>query len=251
MTSPDRWLRAPQRLEMRDGELHLWRFQVGCERDSFPELWRSLTPDELERVKGGGIRATRFRTVRGVLRDTLARYLGGEPGDIRFRYGPSGKPMLDSRDSSLRFNLSHSREMSLIAICSNLEVGADLESGNRPIRHDAVAARHFSPSEATAIRSMPPAARRRAFFTCWTRKEALLKGDGRGLIFPLIEPCVPITDCGEISLVWNGARWSVHSVAVHPGYTTSVAVKGTVSRMIHWDWCGRTTKPRSPLSRLT
>src|SRR5437763_310665 len=48
-----------------------------------------------------------------------------------------------------------------------------------------IAERFFSPREAAALRGRSPSAQTRAFFHCWTRKEAYLKARGMGVTWPL------------------------------------------------------------------
>ena len=43
----------------------------------------------------------------------------------------------------------------------------------------------FSPDEVIKLHSLPEAMQRKAFFTCWTRKEAFIKAKGGGVTIPL------------------------------------------------------------------
>jgi phosphopantetheinyl transferase len=70
---------------------------------------------------------------RGVLRALLGRYLACDPRELRFALGPHGKPALDREGEKiddgedLRFNLSHSGGLALVAVTAGLEVGIDIE----------------------------------------------------------------------------------------------------------------------------
>ncbi len=70
----------------------------------------------------------RFVVARGALRELLGRYLGTDPGQIRFTYNAFGKPELhpDFGDR-LKFNLAHSGDLTLIAIARDADVGVDVE----------------------------------------------------------------------------------------------------------------------------
>jgi 4'-phosphopantetheinyl transferase len=66
----------------------------------------------------------------------LAVYLGREPERIRLQEGEHGKPRLADPEGQLRFNLSHSAGLALVAVSGELEVGVDLER-LRPKREQA------------------------------------------------------------------------------------------------------------------
>ena len=115
------------------------------------------------------------------LRRLLGRYLGEEPDAIGFVRGPGGKPELAKSWSRLRFNLSHSGSLALVALAGDREVGVDVERLD-PARASAVIVDAvFSPREASILRPLREPARTRAFFSCWTRKEACAKATGEGV----------------------------------------------------------------------
>jgi len=130
----------------------------------------------------------RFVACRGMLREILGTYLEMDPERINFGYGAYGKPYVKTQTGSVlravSFNLSHSAGRAIYAVSTN-EVGVDLEV-IRPIPEmDALVARHFSDSERTAFKSIAADLRLRAFYNCWTRKEAYVKACGDGLSIPL------------------------------------------------------------------
>lgn len=75
-----------------------------------------------------------------------------------------------------------------------------------------------------------PTERQRAFFDCWTRKEALIKALGYGLSLPLDQFDVtlcPGQAAGLLQTLWDpNANWSLRELNVGAGYAASVAVEG-------------------------
>src|SRR4051812_8069545 len=185
-----------------------------------------------------------FTVARGLLRVLLGRSLGIDPRQVQFEYNAYGKPALapGQGDDSLRFNLSHSGELVLYALARGREVGIDVETIRADFATDAIAHRFFAPAEVAALRGLPLEARTRAFFTCWTRKEAFIKARGKGLSIPL--------DAFEVSLVPGteaavlvthddpdeAGRWTLHELEPGPGYVGALAVAGDGCRVPprHW-----------------
>jgi phosphopantetheine--protein transferase-like protein len=122
-----------------------------------------------------------------VLRDILGRYLGVPPSELGFRYSAYGKPALAAGFDGVgvRFNISHSHEMALLAVTCHREIGVDIEYLGREIRGEEIAEHFFSTHERASLRALPAAAKHEAFFNCWTRKEAYIKAHGEGLSLPL------------------------------------------------------------------
>ncbi len=130
---------------------------------------------------------TRFVCARGILRRLIAAELDLPPGRIRFDYGAHGKPALagDQARGGLRFNVSHSDGLGLFVFACDRAIGADLEK-IRPVRYGrAVARRFFAEDECAALEGLVGDDWDRAFFRCWTRKEAFVKAVGDGLSYPL------------------------------------------------------------------
>jgi len=132
----------------------------------------------------------RFVSCRAALRQILGGLLDASPGSLQFRAGGQGKPELvpepacdepsDCRHP-LRFNVSHSAELALIAVCRGRELGVDIERVRPFAEADRIVASFFSTAEQAAFASIPDEVKARAFVRGWTRKEAILKGLGIGL----------------------------------------------------------------------
>lgn len=80
-----------------------------------------------------------------------------------------------------RFNLSHSHELLLSAVSRQRRVGVDVERVRPLPAIDRMAGRVMSDAEAAAWRLLPTEEKLPVFFSTWTRKEALVKGQGERL----------------------------------------------------------------------
>ena len=97
------------------------------------------------------------------------------PKEVLFRYNSFGKPALaDHHESDLRFNVSHSHGLALLAVTREHGVGIDLEYLRPEIATQDVAKRFFSAAEVKSLERLPKEMLSDAFFKCWTRKEAYI-----------------------------------------------------------------------------
>jgi 4'-phosphopantetheinyl transferase len=173
------WSEGPLSPHYPDAEVHVW---IGTlDRD----WWQAddLPPDERERA-ATFLRpepARRWVAARWGLRVVLGRYLGAEPAAVELVLGESGKPRLRDPASELRFNLSHSGEVSLVAITAGREVGVDVEEVNEGRDVLALAERALPAADAAEIRAAPAELRAAVFHRSWARHEARLKCLGVGL----------------------------------------------------------------------
>jgi 4'-phosphopantetheinyl transferase len=158
------------------GGIHLWELDL----DHF--VFNDVLSED-ERARAGKFRfdhdRKRFTSGRTALRLLLAGYLKTNPEKIQFTYGPAGKPFV--ANSPLCFNIAHSGANALLAFALDQQVGADIEQ-IRPIDDmPAVAQYSFSPGEFRRWQALPADQKTRAFYRCWTRKEAYLKAIGEGI----------------------------------------------------------------------
>lgn len=247
---PPEPFRFPQvgagRFPLPGKEVHLWRVVLDHPDEQVEALWETLSPDERERAQRFRFPRDRrrFAAARGALRSLLGRYLACDPACLRFVYGEAGKPALPPAgggDPPLRFNLSHSSEVALIAV-SGREVGVDVEAINPNLALGHLAARFYSPAEQAWFRSLSPERRPLAFYQIWTGKEAFLKAKGLGLGLPLDRFDV-LPEQGGPSLLcgcrWDAGevdRWALRPLQPGAGYAGAVAAEGHDWTMRCWQY---------------
>jgi 4'-phosphopantetheinyl transferase len=174
------------------------------------------------------------------LRQILTGYTGLAPANVRLTCGPSGQPAL--RDAtSLRFNLTHAGERAALAVAWAREVGIDLEPIDPALDVPPLIAVACSQAEAERIGALPVVARAEALLTCWTLKEAYLKGIGAGQSRDprTIEIAVLPDDRATIADLLAGPeepRWSSCLLDAGSGWVAAVAVPGHVASVAVYRW---------------
>jgi 4'-phosphopantetheinyl transferase len=216
-------------------EVQVWRLALDIPAVRLPALLNWLASDERTRAERFLFEThrARFIAARAFLRAVLARYLGCEPGAVAFEYGVHGKPSLAGQAAqAVRFNLSHSGGCAVLAVTLERELGIDLEPVRPMTNREALARRFFAPREVAALAEVAPGEQERAFFTCWTRKEAYLKACGDGLARPLDGFTVSLRP-GETARVLEvegdpaeAGRWSLRSFDPWRGWVGCLALRG-------------------------
>jgi 4'-phosphopantetheinyl transferase len=242
------WNSPPLDLTLDLGEIHVWRVSLAQTESCLQSLQQTLSTDE--RTKADRFRfpkdRSQFIVSRGALRAILSRYLNISSHILRFDYNPYGKPSLivAQGGNTLRFNLSHSRGMALIAITKNRDIGVDIEGINPNFSCLEIAEKFFSPLENSVLRSLPEHLQATAFFTCWTRKEAYIKAVGKGLSIPLNQFDVSLAP-GEPAALLNvegnpeeASKWSLIELFPSSDMVAAVAVAGDCWKLHCWEWTG-------------
>jgi 4'-phosphopantetheinyl transferase len=239
---PPRWVKADLQPVLADGELHIWQWSLDVSEDELPGLTRLLSPDERERAARFRFEkdSRNFTVGRGILRSILGRYLDQKAEDCVFVYGVRGKPFLPG--TSLRFNLAHSSGRAVLAVARGRAVGIDIECIRLAPDWAGIMNSFFSSVEREGILALPSADRPRAFFTCWTRKEAYLKATGEGIGTPLDSFDVTVIPGSEPRLLRvDGSprevtRWQFHELPLEGDFVGVAAIEGPCAAVQHFLW---------------
>ncbi|MBA2711880.1 MAG: 4'-phosphopantetheinyl transferase superfamily protein [Tatlockia sp.] len=179
----------PEDCQLKKNSIDIWEFPLNI----LPPLARTiLNADELNRADRYYFERhkRRFTVARALLRIILGHYLQKNGKSLNFIYNKHGKPELKN-SSSLQFNLSHSRDLALVAIGQQFSLGVDLEFYSaRP--YDGIAKHLFSEQELALFLTLPNYLKPQAFFNIWASKEAFIKGCGLGLAYPTKLFTVPV-----------------------------------------------------------
>ncbi|MDQ6717046.1 MAG: 4'-phosphopantetheinyl transferase superfamily protein [Gemmatimonadota bacterium] len=168
------------------GEVQLWTVFHHVADARHSELERHLSRDETElRAKFVEERARKFTTTRATLRILISHYTGIAPSDVRFRYGPRGKPYLievgREGDPRIQFNLSDSADVVVFGFASDREIGVDIEKVRHLDRWQKISERFFGKDVAGELALLPAADRDREFIRRWVMEEARIKATGQGI----------------------------------------------------------------------
>ncbi|MGV9451894.1 4'-phosphopantetheinyl transferase family protein [Streptomyces sp. NPDC003635] len=220
---------------LRDHDaVHVWR---GRAPDTLaPGDLDLLSEEELAQVRRlGDPAATRYASAHAALRRILSEYLGVPPREVvlgrrpcpRCAHPRHGRPTIDRPATDLDFNLSRSGPHWLLAVLVGRQVGVDLEDG-RDLDVEGASRLVMSASELAHVDSRAGETERlHAFFRCWTRKEAVVKASGVGIITNLREVDVQPADDGPVlvdhALPTGPDTWLVEDLPVVDGVFAALA----------------------------
>jgi len=228
-----RWAFPPETVAPSRDQVHLWKVWLTYAGPELQFLEQILASDEQARADRFHFERDRRRFIaaRGQMRMILAGYVGVSARALIFSYGARGKPFLREplEAEALKFNLSHSGELALLAVTRDRDIGVDLEEVRFLDDDESIAERFFSPRENAALRAVRQPERLEAFFSCWTLKEAYVKATGDGLARPTNSfdvSCEPAHLLGVEGGSQEVSRWSLVKLAPEPGYVGALAVEG-------------------------
>jgi 4'-phosphopantetheinyl transferase len=229
------WDPGPHRPEVDEGTVHVWRHldRTGAAG------WAGAPATSEDRAAAAARRfgddAAALLLRRAMVRDVVGRYLGLPPTAValtrlcRWCGDPRhGKPRLADNPSRLSFSASQAGGVTIVAVATGCEIGADVEQVGRAPDWALVAEQQFTPRERADLAAVPEPERPLAFLRTWAVKEACLKADGRGLVAGL--------DSVEVVAGHRASPWHVTTFSPAPGAVAAVASDQPVARIIGWDW---------------
>ncbi len=246
-TSPAKWYASPLEPALPASAVHVWRADLGSEAACLRLLERNLSAREWARAARFRFARDRERFIaaRGLLREIVALYLNTSARRLSFGYTGHGKPFLaEPGHSGLRFNVSHSLDVVLVAVAYEREVGVDIEHMHADLEVEAIAETVLCTAERRALNRFDGKAKRQAFLRFWTRKEAYIKADGRGVSLPLehIDVSVPagqVATSDKATGAWRTcARWMLRTLSDGPDYAAALAAEGRDWHLVRWQWPG-------------
>jgi len=222
--------------------IHIWNIKYRDD-ENLEEYKSVLSENELERA--GKFRYDKHRNIfiktRGLQRILIAKYLQDKPNDIHIEFGPHGKPFCKNK-SQLTFNASHAGAVILLAFTLKNELGIDVELIKKEVEVESISKHFFSENEIVKLISLDKSLRHEAFFTCWSRKEALIKAIGDGLSFPLDQFEVSFAADEPVSLLetkWDETeknQWTILDIPLENDYKGALAVKAKGQSIEYFDW---------------
>lgn len=238
------WQEAPPKFVLPGGCVHVLLVNLDLPEKRLAGLHRHLATNEQRRAARFLFQRDQRRYIacRGLLREILGRYLDVAPPRIELAYSANGKPRLaGALAGALQFNVAHSGDEVVFALSRDGEVGVDLEMIRLLPDLPQLTAAVLAPEEKVEWQRLAPPERPRAFFDCWTRKEAFLKGTAQGLSKQPQEievslrrsgpeDLLPIRESGQPVPDW--ALWSIRE----ENFALAVALKESATQVRGWRW---------------
>lgn len=221
-------------------DVHVWQIDL---RDMGADAVNLLDAAEIGRAQRFVYAQDwrRYVAAHAWLRRILGAYLGIAPQHLRFVAGAYGKPMLAQQHradegSTLCFNMSHSKDIALVAVTSDCEVGVDIEAIRDDLPGPDLAVGVLSPSELDASAQCAPQDLPAHFVGCWARKEACLKAIGVGLGLEPRALCVGLhAQRMTLQLSTTHASVDLAPLPCPPGYAAALAVVGGFAHVTRQD----------------
>lgn len=173
----------------------------------------------------------------------LSEYIGCKPGDVIYKRKDFGKPEIDGINRSIKFNLSHSENIILLAVSEKHEVGVDVEFIRELTNMDSLFEFTLTNDERRYINEFSTDQKIKIFYRLWTLKESLVKGLGEGLSIPLNTISVLsdnfIRSQTEYPIAPKNEKkdWKIFVLDIDFRYAGAVAVGGSISsvKLFHFE----------------
>jgi 4'-phosphopantetheinyl transferase len=215
---------------LADGEVHVWRFGLNVSDLAFRRFREMLVETEVLRAESFRFPDLRRRFVaaRGALRSILAGYLSIDPRELAFSYGPHGKPAVRNSPAGIQFNLSHSYDLMVAAVCRSEFIGVDIERENPEFPTRDIAGRYFCEREKNEIARADQRNGLGTFFQLWTAKEAVTKATALGLSLELSKVEIGLDPLRVLALeapaTPAAADWRLYSFSPGENFRGTLAV---------------------------
>ena len=216
--------------DISDG-VDVWRIPVSLNLP-FIDTFLAIMPDEeITRYNRFYRTADKNRYIisRGAVRNILGKYLSQSPASLKFGEGKNKKPyLINPCDGTLSFNISHSGDWILMTVAKT-ETGADTEYIDDHFDFSDIIGENFSNKEIAYINTKNGSER---FYMLWTRKEALIKATGIGIIDCLdLLPSLDGNHTCDEKILQSAENWLVSSFKLDEKHAASIAINPVINQI--------------------
>lgn len=179
-------------MKIEKNEAHIWYAPIDRLKEVVARTSTMNLLSEKEKVRYMRFKFDKdrkaFLTSRYLVRTLLSKYICDiAPEEFIFIENQYGKPDLieKQRKSKVYFNISHTKELIVLAFSANPDLGIDAEYTERKMNYLKFAEHTFSSIELECLKDLSAEERKEKFFCYWTLKESFIKAKGMGLSLPL------------------------------------------------------------------
>lgn len=165
----------------------------------------------------------RYIVSKYALRNILSEFLLISPAKICIYKSENKKPAV----SGIEFNVTHSKNYILIGT-SPFKIGIDIEHIDHHFNYHDITSSSFSPEELKLISNENTSS---SFYSIWTRKEAVLKASGEGLIDNMNE-----FNSLNSSITRKQVKYFLKSFMPDEEYAGCIAFEEQEASLNYWDY---------------
>ena len=218
---------------------HLWLLDLTQLTDLIINNQSALSEEELLKAESLKNQKLEFIAMRVFVRKCLSLYTHIHPHELVIHKESKGKPFLANSNLPITFNLSHCKEVAVLAVGFDYSVGVDVESISRNRNQHAIAQRFFHRDEIAQLEKLNDTEYNRYFFQLWTLKEAFLKATGDGISIGLDKVIFSVTEeniAVELSETLNTKKqeWQFHQTFLTDDFCISLARHSEKPFNVHW-----------------
>ena len=234
------WRQPPKELQLETNEIHVWLVSISSVDVAQFEL--ILSDDERARAARFYNREAKieYTAAKGFLREIIAKYTKIVPQFLHFKYNEYGKPFLANKTNyRVKFSVSHSRGLALFAVSREIEIGADLEFIDAEKVSPETARRVLTPQEFTHFYQLNTCEKQTFFYQCWTRKEAVSKASGSGLMIEPNQIQTLFPNPANESLIQRTAKWILFEAPPVKDFAVAIAAQAMLKPKVeYWGLTG-------------
>lgn len=219
---------------INNNEVHIWNYLLDVTNPDVDFFYSLLNEEEkkgIDKIKLQGVRNRRIIS-KAIVKDIISKYLGINISQIKFLYNRFGKPVLPEEInlSGLRFNISHSNGLGIIALIKKNQIGVDIEEIVELEDINDIIHTCFSKNEQYLFNDLELSEKTNLFYKIWTGKEAFIKAIGQGFSFPLQNISFGLDDDNKIIIneiadaQENLNNWKAYNFSSRENYTSTVVV---------------------------
>jgi len=234
------WEKPTTNYSIDNNKIYVWLVNLKLESNTIKNIIHSLSNEEINRANKFYFEKDKYSFIGShvILRQILSKYIDIPTKKIIFDNNKYGKPFVkNSIHENFQFNLSHSENYALIGVTSYDEIGVDIEHIKDDFIIKDIANNYFSKGEIEELFSLPNDKQRTGFFNCWTRKEAYIKAEGKGLSIPLNSFDVTLdyeTKIKRIGIDNNPKKWELYNLSIDENYCAAIANYGSRKEIIKY-----------------
>jgi len=225
-------------------QIHIWRVPLDTPGIKLTDLWNFLDDEERNRVQKFHFvqDQNRFVVRHGILRMILSTYLSIQPNQICYGYGVNGKPYIqNSNESDLQFNLTHSKNLAMVALTCKHQIGIDIEQCDYFAEIDHLIQTHFNSHEQSFVNQFSSQEKVAFFYNWWTFWEAFGKARGSGLLQSANqenELSIDLLNTRGVDLFTDKEKqsWSYRKLSPASGYVGAVVSEALDADPTYWNW---------------